>query len=261
MRDPQEGVTADGSIVTGVNRRAVPAVFKPVLRAVGGELAAWPAVTSYVYGSVATGQAQLGRSDVDLLTVGLPAERAAEIGRALSVRFTGLCREVAIGAARADELLGEDDAAYGMRVFVRHYCAPLAGPTAADPGPAFPADARAARGFNGDIDSHLARWREAAPDADPEALGRVVARKTLLAAAGLVSVLDRTWTTDRALGADRLGVHRPDLADGLRQLLAWMTDESIADRSALQAALQPAGPVEQVVTQFRAVIGLWSSAP
>lgn len=168
MRDPREGVTADGSIVTGVDRRAVPTVFEPVLRAVGEELAAWPAVTSYVYGSVATGQAQPGRSDVDLLTVGLPAERAAEIGRALSARFTGLCREVAIGAARADELVGEDDAAYGMRVFVRHYCTPLAGPTVADPGPAFPADARAARGFNSDIDGQLARWREAAPEADPD---------------------------------------------------------------------------------------------
>ncbi len=146
-----------------------------------------------------------------------------------------------------------------MRVFLRHYCAPLPGPAAADPGPAFPADARAARGFNGDIDRHLARWRQAAPEADPEALGRVVARKTLLATAGLVSVLDRTWTTDRALGADRLAVHRPDLADGLRQLLAWATDESAADRSGLQAALAPPGTVEQVVAQFRAVIGLWAS--
>lgn len=261
MRDPREGVTADGSIVTGVHRRAVPAVFEPVLRAVGEELAGWPAVTSYVYGSVATGQARIGRSDVDLLAVGLPAERAAEIGQALTVRFTGLCREVAIGAAQADDLVGEDDAAYGMRVFLRHYCAPLAGPAAADQGPAFPADARAARGFNGDIDRHLAGWREAAADADPEALGRVVARKTLLATAGLVSVLDRTWTTDRALAADRLGVHRPELADGLRQLLAWATDATVAGRPGLQAALAPAGTVERVVAEFRAVIGLWDSAP
>lgn len=261
MRDPREGVTGDGSIVTGVDRRAVPAVFEPVLHALVEELAAWPAVTAYVYGSVATGQAQLGRSDVDLLTVGLPAERAALVGSALTGRFAGLCREVAIAAAQADDLVGEDDAAYGMRVFVRHYCAPLEGPAGREPGPAFPADARAARGFNGDIDSHLASWRDAAADADPAALGRRVARKTLLAAAGLVSVLDRTWTTDRTLAADRLPVHSPELTDGVRQLLAWSTGESAADRPSLMAALAAAGTVARVVAEFRAVIGLWNPAP
>jgi hypothetical protein len=258
VRDPREGVGADGTIVTGVDRQAVPAAFEPVLHALAEELAAWPGVTSYVYGSVATGQAQIGRSDVDLLTIGLPAERAVQLGGALSDQFAGLCREVAIGPAQADDLIGDDDAAYGMRVFLRHYCAPLQTPAGREPGPAFPADARAARGFNGDIDRHLARWREAATDADPAALGRGVARKTLLATAGLVSVLDGTWTTDRALGADRFAVHRPELADGVRRLLAWATDEVAADGPELQATLAPSGIVESVVAEFRAVIGLWA---
>lgn len=261
MGDPREGVAADGTIVTGVDRRAVPAAYEPVLRALGEQLAAWPAVRSYVYGSVATGRAQLGRSDLDLLTIGLPEERAAWVGRMLSDQFAGLCREVAVAAAQADDLVGEGDAAYGMRVFVRHYCAPLAGPIEPQPVPAFPGDARAARGFNGDIGSHLVRWRQAAVSADPGTLGRVVARKTLLASAGLVSVLDRTWTTDRARAAERLPVHHPDLTDGIRQLLAWATEESTADLWGLQTALAPGGTVERVVAEFRAAIGLWGSVP
>lgn len=75
MRDFREGVASDGSIVTGVSRRAAPPAFEPVLADPAETLAMWPAVSSYLYGSVATGQACVGRSDVDFLTVGFPAER------------------------------------------------------------------------------------------------------------------------------------------------------------------------------------------
>ena len=257
MRDPGEGVGSDGSIVTGISRRAVPSAFEAVLADLAERLAAWPAVSSFVYGSVATGQARLGSSDVDLITVGLPAEQAGELGNELSARFADLCREVAIGPAQVEDLLGSQDSAYGMRVFVKHYCVHLGGPDPSAELDAFPADARAARGFNGDIDRHLAVWREAAAAGDPVKLGRRVGRKTMLATAGLVSILDSTWTTDRELAAIRYATHRPDLGDDLRMLLAWATDETVADRQTVLAALAPEGVVGQIVAEFRTVIGLW----
>jgi hypothetical protein len=57
-------------------------------------------------------------------------------------------------------LAGDSDAAYGNRVFLRHYCVHLAGPDPAAALSAFPADARAARGFNGDLGWHRRRWRQ-----------------------------------------------------------------------------------------------------
>jgi hypothetical protein len=91
---------------------------------------------------------------VDFLTVGLPADKAARLGSELTAEFESLCRGVEIAAAQADDLAGSGDEAYGMRVFVKHYCVHLAGPDRSADLPAYPADARAARGFNGDIAGH-----------------------------------------------------------------------------------------------------------
>ena len=261
MRDPREGVTADGLIVTGVDRRAVPTTFEPVLAAVRERLSVWPAATSYLYGSVATGQARVGRSDVDVLTVGLPVEQATAIGLELTDRFAGLCREVAVAPAHPDDLQGDDDPAYGLRVFVRHYCVRLGGPDRSPGQECFPADARAARGFNGDIDRHLGRWRAAPAERDPVELGRRLARKTLLATAGLVSVLESTWTTDRELAVHHYGTHRPDLTGELGTLGAWCTGESSADRRSVHAVLAHGGVVQQVVDDFRVLVGLWPGPP
>lgn len=76
MRDPDEGVSPEGTIVTGARRDRVPAVFERVLAVAADELSSLPEVSLYVYGSVATGQARVGRSDVDLMSIGLPVEDA-----------------------------------------------------------------------------------------------------------------------------------------------------------------------------------------
>jgi predicted nucleotidyltransferase len=98
VRDPDEGVGPDGTIVTGARRDRVPAAFESVVRAAVAEVGKVDSnVQLYLYGSVANGQARIAKSDVDLLTIGLPAPAAAEIGRELSQRFRALCRTVEVG--------------------------------------------------------------------------------------------------------------------------------------------------------------------
>ena len=258
MRDPDEGVAADGTITTGAARSRVPQLFEPVLSSAAGAIAAaGRGACTYLYGSVATGQAQPRQSDVDLLTIGLDPGLAAELGRALSGQFAGLCRGVEITTATPDDLAGGSDEAYGFRVFLRHYCIHLAGPDYGHSLPRFPADARAARGFNGDIAQHAAGWRTALADgAEPRRLGRQLARKTLLAVAGLVSVHDATWTTDRALAAHRWAQVEPDLGPALQALLAWSDGQALPGRPALQEMLDTATP--RITAAFAAAIGLWS---
>ena len=83
-------------------------------------------------------------------------------------RFRALCRAVEIGPAQPEDFVGSGDEAYGLRVFLRHYCVQLAGEPWTDLAPAFPADVCAARGFNGDVGAHVRRWREALDSgADP----------------------------------------------------------------------------------------------
>jgi hypothetical protein len=122
----------------------------------------------------------------------------------------------------------------------------------------YPADARAARGFNGDIAEHAGRWRNADDDADPAALARRVGRKSLLAVAGLVSVHDGTWTTDREFAARRWAELHPEWAASLHDLLAWSESAAAPRSSALDDALSPTGVVAAIETDFADLIGLWS---
>lgn len=254
MADPREGVTPDGLIVTGARRDRVPSGYEPVLAYVLGRVS--PEVSVHVYGSVANGTATVPTSDVDLLTIGLPAADASALGAEASAAFAEVCRGVEIAAASSDDYLGEGDEAYGNRVFLRHYCAHLAGP---DPGaalPAFPADAGAARGFNGDIERALGRWRAALGRDDASDLSRRIARKSLLAVAGLVSVHDGTWTTDRSAAAARWGEIGPSLGPDLARLVA-LCDGGGASEEETEALLAVDGVVESIAVRFAADIGLW----
>ena len=205
MRDPVEGVGADGLIVTGVGRARVQLAFEPVLAEATRAVDVLDRAASlYVYGSVATGRAERPLSDVDLLVVNAPSDGAAAIAAELSTRFRPVCRGVEIGVATTGDFERLTDESYGNRVFLRHYCVHVAGPVLRGDAAGFRADARAARGFDGDVAEHADRWHVAlAHGAEPATLARRVARKTLLAVAGLVSVHDRTWTTDRTTAAHR----------------------------------------------------------
>lgn len=247
-------------ITTGAHRSRIPDAFRPVLEAVVSRLDSAPGTPSlYVYGSVATGMARVGRSDVDLVTIGLDPTPARRWSQELTANFSGLCRGVEIGPAEPSHYRGPGDEAHGNRVFLRHYCVHLAGPEVGGTLPDFAADLAAARGFNGDIGLRAAQWRQQMPGADPASLARRIARKTLFAVAGLVSIHDSVWTTDRASAARRYGAVRPDLAAGLEMLVAWGEGQSATPSAqAIERALD--GVVAPVVADFRDRIGLWAPA-
>lgn len=254
MRDPGEGLNADGTIRTGAGRDRVPTPYEPVIAAA---LAAFEAVVGdsvelHLYGSVANGTARPGRSDVDLVAIDVPEDWARQTGERLSAQFSDLCRGVVIGRGDHHDYLADGDEAYGNRVFLRHYCVPLAGPDRLRSPEPFLGDADAARGFNGDIGARLVQWRAGSPRAQG------VARKTLFAAAGVVSVVDGTWTTDRGIAARRWGEIEPDRGREMDMLLAWADDDSTATAGDLADALAPGGIVANVVVRFSTAISLWS---
>ena len=256
----REGVAVDGSIVTGIAYRYIPAAFEALLATATRYVQDCSAEASlYLYGSVATGAATPGVSDVDLVAVGLKASVAGEIGQRLSSEYRHLCRGVAVGAAHVADYEGESDQAYGNRVFLRHYCLHLAGPKVRQVDLRFPADARAARGFNGDIGICINRWRtEGEAQTSPELLARRVARKTLFALAALVSVTDASWTTHRRLSAERWGALRPADTYEVHRLLLWGDGQDLAvSRTEIQQALY--GFVAAVAAEFEKRIGRWDS--
>lgn len=256
--DPLEGVGADGTIVTGARRSRITDAFEPVLKAALDRLRCVDGSPSlYIYGSVATGTARVGTSDVDLVTIGLDSSVAKRLASDLTAAFLGLCRGVEIGAAQLSDYEGSGDEAYGNRVFLRHYCVHLAGSDVGSTLPAFLADRAAARGFNGDIGLRAEQWHAALRESDPAWLARRIARKTLFAVSGLVSVHDAAWTTDRVAATHRWSVIRPGLAAALTTLVAWADGGAPeSSRSEIQTILD--GVVADVVDEFQDRIGLWS---
>lgn len=257
MRDPLEGVSATGMIVTGARRDRVAAEFEPVLAAASDQIQTLTAHGSlYLYGSVATGQARVSSSDVDLLTIGVRPDFAVAIGQTLSQRFSTLCRAVEIGAANPSDYLGDSDEAYGNRVFLHHYCVHFSGPPHHEGLRDYPADRRAARGFNGDFAHHAQRWRLALESGDDHAaLARRLARKSLLAVAGMVSIHDNTWTTDRGTAAHRWAEVEPELAGDLKELLSWSDGQVVPTHAEVVRLLD--GLIVHLIGAFESTIGLW----
>ena len=255
--DPLEGVGPDGVIVTGARRSAVQPEFLPVLtQAIERLNSADHGVSVYVYGSVATGMARIGSSDVDLVTIGADAAQARQLASDLSAAHRGLCRGVEIGPARFSDYEGGSDEAYGNCVFLKHYCVHLSGPDPARTLPSYQANRAAARGFNGDIGFRAAQWRTVLKDVPPPSLARRVARKTLFAVSGLVSVYDARWTTDRVESAQRWSAIRSDMADELGTLVSWAFSSHVrVTTSEIQDVLD--GAVVELVAEFNRRIGLW----
>ena len=92
-------------------------------------------------------------------------------------------------------------------------------------------------------------------------LGVRVARKTLLAVAGLVSVRDHTWTTDRSRAVRRWSELEPGLAAQLGRLHSWFRGERHPDREEVGRALADDGSVSAILERFSRLIGLWTDAP
>ena len=257
MRDPDEGLDADGLIVTGARRDRVAEPFRPVVEAAIDQVQVRGDDCSlYIHGSVATGVAKPGTSDVDLLTIGVPTSAAAAMSTRLSVEFAGVCRAVEVATAYSPDYERDDDESYGNRVFLRHYCVHLVGPDVGSTLPRYPGDTLAARGFNGDLAQHALRWRATFDQGvEAGALGRRVARKVLLAVAALVSVHDRIWTTDREFAALRWSQIEPFVANDLTMLLDWADNRLEPTETEVRAALD--GVVSSTTSAFQRWIGLW----
>lgn len=246
-------------IVTGASRARVAAEYEPALvTACGGIAELDPDASLYLYGSVANGTATPPGSDIDLLTIDLDQQLAVELASSLSAEFQALCRGVELAASASGDFVGQHDEAYGNRVFLRHYCVHLAGPSRHSALSDFPADTPAVRGFNGDIDRHLQRWKAALDAGDsPADLGRRAARKTLLALTGLVSVAGDTWTTDRMRAVERWSTNHPETTTDLLILVDWSDGVVRPTHDAVAQALD--GIIATITAEFAHTIGLWNT--
>lgn len=234
--DPDEGIAPDGTITTGARRDRIAATYEPVLLdAVHRleELLAGNLVAVYVYGSVATGRAEVPRSDIDLTAVvrdDPDLERLDHLNEALTTEYHAVAREVTVGLVTQHEVNATSDAGHAWRCFLKHYGVLLSGDDVAADFPRCQPTRRLALGFAGDfkrtVEAQLATARTATAAAErDDALARA-ARRLLLAAAPLTSVLEGDWSTDRARATELIEERYPQQAASAQELLQAVTTRS-----------------------------------
>jgi hypothetical protein len=206
-RDPDEGVDADGYLVTGASLDRVPPGYQPVIADCVAALTAYPELDGlYLYGSVATGQARPPDSDLDLLALWTSTVDVSAVVTELSTRHGAVVREVGLAEATVDSLAGEADGC-----FLKHYCVPLAGRDRRPELPRCRPSRAVAAGFAGDLPAVLGSIVDR--ESDPVTATRKVARQLLLGAATIESVSHATWSTDRDTGVALLSRHHPEWTD------------------------------------------------
>jgi predicted nucleotidyltransferase len=250
VRDPREGVAADGTITTGVHDGPLMPPYDEVVADAVVELRTRlgdDLHSVHLYGSVATGQARPPTSDVDLVAL-LVTPRADDIATAaevLSARHAAIVREVGIGAGDLETLDRDDRAGVAERAFLKHYCRCVDGPDLAAAFPPARASLDLAVGFNGNLAEVLRSVRPRIEAADDPAVGRALAaraaRKVLMAAATLLSARDGGWSTDRAAAVDLVARHAPHLHHLARAALGWAGDPVSEPDVAIEAVLDDLG--------------------
>jgi uncharacterized protein len=79
--------------------------------------------------------------------------------------------------------------------------------------------------------------------------------------AGLVSVHDHTWTTDRSRAVRRWSELEPDLAAQLGRLHSWANRERLPSREEVERVLADDGIIPAIVERFGSLVGLWTDDP
>ncbi len=201
--DPLEGIDADGFITTGADARRIPTGYRDVIadcaRTAGKELGR-SLYGLYLYGSVATGQAVMPQSDIDLYAVVRSSEAiglCGQIAERLTMRHRRAVRDVGIARYTLDYVQQN----VAERCFLKHYCVPIAGI---------------------DLRSGLAKCRPSAAIAREFIgdLSRVRPRGLLRSAAVLFSFATGGWSTARENGAELIAKRAPQYADAARHMLA-----------------------------------------
>lgn len=218
--DPDEGLDADGLVVTGARRDRIPAPFEPLVGACVDALEgdALGVVSVHVYGSVATGRAIPGRSDLDLLLVlaeGASGRRVSDLLEPLT--DPALVREIGVSTVPRAVVLADDDRGRIERCFLTSYAVRLAGEEVLHTR--CRGDRDLATGFAGDLLDRLPRLASGQLDgADPVG----VARRLLLVAAMHLSVQQGEWSTDRARTVELLAATGTDIGEEARRAAATL---------------------------------------
>jgi len=223
------GVDKNGFILTKVKVSKIKKPFVKLIAEVKDELLLnfeEQIDSIYLYGSVATGEAEVKKSDLDVLVVfkkkpSIKSKKLIEnLSEKLSKKHKALVREVGIVLSDVKEVNKDT---YGWGCFLKHLCVDIHGENLSGKLPNFKPTRKVAEAFNGDCKKVImaARKKLSGHPNKKEVLkiSSSTARKILRTGFSLVMEKEKSWTTDLKKSYLVFTKHYPEQKAAMKKVL------------------------------------------
>ncbi len=200
------GVDKNGFIVTKTSAIKIKKPFSRIVAEVKADLLAKFADqmhSIYIYGSIATGEAKLKKSDLDVLVVfkKKPSPKLKSqienVSEKLSKEYKTFVREVGIALSDVKEVHADT---YGWGCFMKHLCVDIYGENLSAKLAKFKPTERVAQAFNGDckkvVESAIKKLSANLSKEDVQKICSSTMRKIVRTGFSLVMDQEKSWTTD-----------------------------------------------------------------
>ncbi|MDQ5912537.1 MAG: uncharacterized protein QG568_752 [Patescibacteria group bacterium] len=240
------GVDNNGIIVTEVSADKVTSQYKPivseVLNSIVKELAS-QLDGVYMYGSVATGKAVEGKSDLDILLVLKDApnnelsEKISILEKSLSEKYEPKLRGVGLTVTNVGEVTSEKEK-YGYMCYIKHLCVCIYGNDVTKDVPAFHPSKEVAKGFNGDIGERLEFYKDKiekeTSELELKKLSQEVSKKIVRTGFSLVMPRSGSWSTDLQSSFDIFAYYYPERTSEMKTALDWARGVSVEKSAVIE---------------------------
>jgi len=202
------GIDPNGFIINEVSLAKIASSFKSIVDSVVDSILREfkdDLDGIYLYGSIVTGKAVAGKSDLDCILIFKSApdselrKRVKILDEALSKKFSSVLRGIGLEVTNKSDVCSEKER-YGGLCFLKHLCVCIYGNDLSAGVPAFKPTEKVAYGFNGDIGAQLPRWRDKISAANPDIellnISKSAAKKIVRTGFSLVMPRSKSWTTD-----------------------------------------------------------------
>lgn len=232
------GVDDNGFIVTEVSVDKITPQYKTIVDGVLSTII--EKFTSqidgiYLYGSVATGKAVEGKSDLDILIVlkEIPDKTLSEdiksLENILSERYEPMFRGVGLTVTNIAEVTSEKEK-YGYMCYIKHLCVCVYGSDITKDIPSFKPSKEVAKGFNGDISEVLKSYKDkiekVTSELELKKLSQEVSKKIIRTGFSLVMPRSGSWSTDLQSSFDTFIYYYPEKAEDMGVALGWASGTS-----------------------------------
>lgn len=227
------GIDDNGFIITEVSVDKIAPLFKTMVDEVLSLIVAKLGSQLdgiYLYGSVVTGKAIEGKSDLDILLVlkespnNTLSGEIKSLERTLSEKYEPVLRGVGLTVTNIAEVTSEKEK-YGYMCYIKHLCVCIYGNDITKDVGNFKPSKEVARGFNGDISEFLKSYRDkiekATSESELKKLSQEVSKKIVRTGFSLVMPRSGSWSTDLQSSFDTFIYYYPEKATDMNVALDW----------------------------------------